>query len=95
MKTRTDILRITRCEVRGATILRLTFSDGERKDVDVGPLLRGPVFAPLREPAFFRRAQLDDVTGTVVWPNGVDIAPEALQALPPASPRRGSGAARR
>jgi hypothetical protein len=89
--TRTNILRITSCEVRGATALLLVFNDGVRKVVDVGPLLRGPVFAPLRDPAFFRRVRLDETTGTVVWPNGADIAPEALHALPPiaqAEPRR-------
>jgi hypothetical protein len=60
----------------------LTFKDGRRKRVNLLPLLEGPVFQPLRDPAFFARLRLDPTAGTVVWPNGADIAPEALYDLP-------------
>jgi hypothetical protein len=49
--------------------------------VDASPLLSGPVFEPLKDPAYFARVTLDLVCGTVVWPNGVDLAPEALHEL--------------
>jgi len=62
--------------------LLLAFDDGTRKCVDLGPLLDGPIFEPLRDPVYFARAVLDPVLGTVVWPNGADFAPEALHALP-------------
>lgn len=75
------ILRVVRAEARGPYRLDLTFNDGTRGVVDVSPLLAGPVFEPLREPAFFARAELDPVCGTVVWPNGADFAPEALRDL--------------
>ena len=78
-----SILRIIRCEVSGASTLRLTFNDGVSKEVDLAPLLHGQVFLPLRDAGFFRRVHLDPVAGTVVWPNGADFAPEALHALPP------------
>ena len=42
------------------------------------PLLDGPVFEPLRAPAYFASVTLDSICGTVVWPNGADFAPEAL-----------------
>jgi hypothetical protein len=58
--------------------LILDFDDGTRKTVDSKPLLTGPLFAPLRDPAYFRRVSIDPVCGTVVWPNGADFAPEAL-----------------
>ena len=64
-----------------ATRLRLAFNDGTRKTVDLAPLLAGLVFEPLRAPAYFAQVQLDPVCGTVVWPNGADLAPEALHAL--------------
>jgi hypothetical protein len=75
------ILRILSAEVRSPHRLWLSFSDGTRAEVDVWPLLTGPVFEPLCEPSYFARATLDPVCGTVVWPNGADIAPEALHAL--------------
>jgi hypothetical protein len=65
---------------------RLAFNDGTSKTVDVGPLLTGPVFEPLRDPAYFARAELDRVCGTVTWPNGADFAPEALHELATAQP---------
>ena len=76
-----EILHILRAEVVGDHRLRLEFDDHSQKTVDVRPLLEGPVFEPLRDPAFFARVVVDPVCGTVIWPNGADFAPEALYAL--------------
>jgi hypothetical protein len=76
------IPRVTAVEVTGPHSLRLTFSDGARKQVNLLALLGGPIFRPLLEPSFFRQVLLDPVAGTVVWPNGADIAPETLYGLP-------------
>ena len=76
------ILRIDKAEVCGAHTLRLVFSDRTRKEVDVLPLLDVPVFEIIRDPDYFRRVTLDPVAGTVVWPSGADLAPEALYNLP-------------
>lgn len=75
------ILRLVEAQVCGPRSLRLTFNDASRKTVDVSILLEGPIFEPLRDPAYFARAELDRICGTVVWPNGADFAPEALHAL--------------
>lgn len=75
------ILRILSVEVRGSHRLRLWFNDGARGEVDVRPLLTGPIFEPLRDASYFAQVELDTVCGTVVWPNGADLAPEALRAL--------------
>ena len=75
------ILHITAVRVGGDFRLILDFDDGTRKTVDIKPLLTGPLFAPLRDPAYFRRVSIDPVCGTVVWPNGADFAPEALYKL--------------
>lgn len=61
-------------------ILDVTFADGTRRRVDVEPLLFGEVFEPLRDPARFAEVSVDPVLGTVVWPNGADLAPEFLYA---------------
>jgi hypothetical protein len=75
------ILRICEAQVCGPHSLRLTFNDGTSKQVDVRPLLDGTIFQPLRDPAYFATMALDSICGTVVWPNGADIAPEALHDL--------------
>jgi hypothetical protein len=74
------ILRNTDIRVTGPQSLWVRFNDGSEGEVDVGPLLAGPVFELLHDPAFFARAELDEVCGTVMWPNGADLAPEALRA---------------
>lgn len=61
--------------------LQVGFADGSVRVIDLeaklaGPV--GPVFEPLREVAFFSLATVDPELGTVVWPNGADLAPEAL-----------------
>ncbi len=58
-------------------MLRIWFSDGSQRDVDLDDLLRGPVFEPLREdPDLFRQEKVEG--GTTVWPNGADIDPVVL-----------------
>jgi len=73
--------RVVKAQACDAYSLDLTFKDGTRKRVNLLPLLDGPVFKPLRDPKYFARVQLDPVAGTVVWPNGADIAPETLYEL--------------
>ena len=69
---------VIRAEYRGGYRLYLTFNDGSANTVDFAPWLEGPVFEPLKDQAFFRRFFVEG--GTVVWPNGADIAPETLYA---------------
>jgi hypothetical protein len=75
------ILRIVSLKVCGPTALWVEFNDGATRKVDVLPLLRGPVFEELRRPEQFSRAFLNPTTGTVEWPNGADLAPEAIRDL--------------
>lgn len=60
-------------------MVRLVFSDGQQKDVDLAHLLRGPIFEPLlRDPELFRAVKVDEELGTIVWPNGADMDPDVL-----------------
>ncbi len=56
--------------------IRVSFSDGVERDVDFSGWLTGPVFEPLKNLAYFERFFIEG--GTLVWPNGADIAPETL-----------------
>lgn len=67
---------VIRAEYRDEFRICLTFNDGTEGTVDFREWLEGPVFEPLQDVAYFRRFFLDG--GTVFWPNGADIAPEAL-----------------
>jgi hypothetical protein len=58
--------------------LRIEFSDGVVKEVDLAKELWGEVFEPLKDPQFFQRVALNQETGTIEWPNGADFAPEFL-----------------
>jgi hypothetical protein len=72
--------------VRGHCI-RLWFNDGTDKLVDFSCWLNGPIFKPLNDGSYFKRFFLDG--GTVVWPNGADIAPEALYDAPAVEEKNG------
>ncbi len=76
------ILRVRSVELVGPHSLQLEFSDGASRTVNLLGELSGPVFEPLKDPAFFSRVALDPVAGTVTWPNGADFAPEFLRELP-------------
>jgi hypothetical protein len=71
---------------RGAYVVRVVFADGEVRDVDMEPVLDGPVFEPLRE---FAKVYVDPETHTIAWPTGADIDPDVLYdpSLEPASGR--------
>lgn len=65
----------------GGYRLRVTFADGVVSEVDLSEKLSGevgPVFEPLRDLAFFSKVAVDPDLGTIVWPNGADLAPDAL-----------------
>ena len=66
----------------GSWRLRVTFSDGFSGIANLRELrTRDGVFAPLRNPAVFAEVRVDPELGTVVWPNGADVAPERLREL--------------
>jgi hypothetical protein len=64
--------------VLGNNFMRLLFDDGLCGDVLIPTEDMIGVFEPLRDPAYFVRVRVDLEAGTIVWPNGAYMAPEAL-----------------
>ena len=69
------LLTITDVEYLGDYTLLCSFNNGERRKVDLTPLLTYPAFADLRDKRNFIQFGLDH---TIFWANGADIAPEYL-----------------
>lgn len=76
------IYRVTNCECVAPYALRLRFNDGLEATVDLGDVLEGEIYGPLRDPFLFSRVALDSEVGTVVWPNGADFDPAVLHDWP-------------
>jgi hypothetical protein len=72
------LVPVTAVEVIGPHKIRVTFKDGLVGDVDFSGRNWRRVFAPLADPDYFAKVYVDTEVGTIVWPNGVDMAPETL-----------------
>jgi hypothetical protein len=70
--------------------LQVEFDDGVAGTIDLSRELDGEVFQPLRDEAVFRQVTVDEF-GAVCWPNGPDLAPDAMHSElagePPARPQ--------
>ena len=74
------MVRIQSVEALPGYRLRLGLTDGRTIERDFSGQLSGPtgpVFEPLKDPAFFAQVRVAEY-GTVVWPNGVDLDPDVL-----------------
>lgn len=57
--------------------VRIIFDDGTKKEIDLEPYLRGPMFEPIRDnPRMFQRIRVQG--NTIGWENGADIDPDVL-----------------
>ncbi len=86
--------RVTGVEVHEGWRLRLTFTDGLVREVDLSDDLWGPMAEPLQDPAYFRQVRVDPELGTVVWPNGYDLDPDVLHGDHEPVPRPAAHASR-
>ena len=73
--------RVTKVEVLSEQKLRVQFVDGTQGEVHLGQLLRssrvdGTLFEALRDQGVFAQAKV--TFGAVAWPNGADLAPDAM-----------------
>jgi hypothetical protein len=72
------LVRLVDARYRGGHRVWLRFADGLAGEVDLAAEMWGEVFEPMRDPEVFRELRVD---GTLVWPNGADLAPEFLYEL--------------
>ena len=55
----------------------ITFENNTKKEMNLEPYLRGPVFESIRnDPKMFRSMKIEG--GTIAWDNGADIDPDVL-----------------
>ena len=70
-----EMLKIIKAESCGDYLLRVVFNTAETRIFDGRKLLRGEVFAPLKDHSLFLDFSLD--FETLTWLNGeLDVAPE-------------------
>ncbi|MGD0775543.1 MAG: DUF2442 domain-containing protein [Candidatus Solibacter sp.] len=71
--------RITKISPLAGYRLTVEFEDGVTGTVELESQLFGPVFTSLRDQAVFSQVRLDEF-GAPCWPNGADLAPDAIYA---------------
>ena len=76
------IVRVTKVTVLKPYVIDVEFDDQVCQRVDLGPVLRGPLYGPLRDFTLFSQAAVDPEVHTVVWPNGADFDPATLHEWP-------------
>lgn len=57
-------------------MLEIEFSNGEQREFDVKPYIKGEWYGKLRDVSYFNAVETDGFM--VVWPEGQDICPDEL-----------------
>ncbi len=70
--------RIVAVEVIRTLRLRVRFSDGLVRELGFQDVFTDGVLEPLNDATVFAQVEVDDVAGTVSWPNGVALDPDVL-----------------
>ena len=74
-----DLVHITSVEPLEERWVRLWFTDGAIKDVNLAPVLRRGVLAPIgKDRALFERVRVNSESGTIEWPGDIDLDPVVL-----------------
>ena len=71
--------KVALLQPQGGCRVHVQFADGFTGTVDLTGLLdAGPIFEPLRDPAFFAGVRLE--RGVPVWSDALDLSPGTLRA---------------
>lgn len=71
-------LHVTKAKYLENFKVEVTFNDNRKGVVNLENKLTGKVFEPLQNIHLFSQLGVDEELDTIVWPNGVDLAPEYL-----------------
>ena len=71
-------LHVTKAKYLKDFEIELCFNNGLKGVADLSKAVGGGVFEPLKNKTIFAGIRLDPELATIVWPNGVDLAPEYL-----------------
>ncbi len=84
----TTMARVVEVEHLGDRVLRVVFSDGLVRELDFAGALPG-ILASIDDDSVFATVDVDQIAGTVCWPNGIDLDPDVLHGdRTPASAQR-------
>lgn len=72
------IYKVISVNVSAAYTLKVDFDDQTSQLIDFQPVLKGELYAPLRDLDLFNQVQIDPEVHTLVWPNGADFDPATL-----------------
>jgi hypothetical protein len=73
-----DLPAVVGVAVIGDHRLRLLFDNGNVGDADFSRREWTGAFELLGDPGYFAQVRVDPEPATIVWPNGLDMAPELL-----------------
>lgn len=74
-----DLLTITSAKHTTGYKLKLSFNNGEEREVDLSAKLNMPVFEPLKNVEYFKKFKLNPFT--IEWNSGADFSPKYLYDL--------------
>lgn len=74
-----ELLTVIAAKYISGYVLKLSFSNGEEKEVDLSSKLDLPVFEPLKDVGYFKKFKLNSFT--VKWNSGADFDPQYLYDL--------------
>ncbi|MFQ5638393.1 MAG: DUF2442 domain-containing protein [bacterium] len=69
-----NVPKIQSVSVLDEHTLVVTFVNGQRRKYNVLPLFRREMFAPLKNPGFFKNVQVEPGGYAVVWNESIDIS---------------------
>jgi hypothetical protein len=70
--------RVQTVETQPGYRVWIRFDDGAACEVDLSDLAGKGVFQSWADPSGFEKVFIDEKTGTLPWPGGIDLAPDAL-----------------